>query len=520
MITSKSVFMKPSVTDFTPAGKRIVQWKFPIVVSFPKRLLYIAPETEMTFGATGKLRRSQRMKSFKKILTTLSLSFLTFVGCLAAFGQSTTVTKIAAGHPHSIFLKSDGSLWGMGANYYGQLGDGSTNDSIWPRQIISSNVVAIAAGDLHSLFIKSDGSLWTMGWNAYGQLGDGSTTNHHSPVRIVSSNVTTVVAGGFHSLFLKSDGSLWAMGWNASGQLGDGTVGDRNIPVQIISSNVVAIAAGWEHSLFVKSDGSLWAMGMNYAGQLGNGTPSPYINTPEQIISSGVSAICGGEAHSLLIKSNGSLWAMGANNRGQLGNGTTTPTFRPEQIVPSNVVAIAVGVDHSLFLKTDGSLWGMGRRGEGELGDGMPPPYYTNRPEQVVSGDVIAIAAGFGSDSLFIKSDGSLWGMGLNWTGELGIGQTGATAVRFHPVPIVPDPPNPVIVDWHFSGTDLILQATNGVAGCTYYLLMSASAALPLSQWVLAGTSAPVSNGVFTLTATNAFAPNAPQRFYSLQVLR
>ena len=43
---------------------------------------------------------------------------------------------------------------------------------------MSSDVTAIAAGDSHSLFLKSDGSLWAMGDNGSGELGDGTTTNH------------------------------------------------------------------------------------------------------------------------------------------------------------------------------------------------------------------------------------------------------------------------------------------------------------------------------------------------------
>jgi len=40
---------------------------------------------------------------------------------------------------------------------------------------VARNVTAIAAGGYHSLFLKSDGSLWAMGRNREGQLGDGTT---------------------------------------------------------------------------------------------------------------------------------------------------------------------------------------------------------------------------------------------------------------------------------------------------------------------------------------------------------
>ncbi len=78
----------------------------------------------------------------------------------------------------------------MGNNLYGELGD------------------AIAAGEDHSLFLKSDGSLWAMGDNEFGQLGDGTLNSTNRPERIVASGVTAIAAGAYHSLFLKSDGSL------------------------------------------------------------------------------------------------------------------------------------------------------------------------------------------------------------------------------------------------------------------------------------------------------------------------
>jgi alpha-tubulin suppressor-like RCC1 family protein len=203
---------------------------------------------------------------------------------------------------------------------------------------VSSGVKAIAAGAAYSLFLKTDGSLWGMGYNGYGQLGDGTYGTYpkdatNRPEQILTSGVTAMAAGYGHSLFLKSDGSLWAMGDNEYGQLGDGTGNfNTNRPEQILAGGVMAIAAGASHSLFLKSDGSLWAMGDNEYGQLGDGT---YNNTnrPERIVASGVTAIAAGQYHSLFLKGDGSLWDMGYNCDGALGDGTYNNTNRPEQIL-------------------------------------------------------------------------------------------------------------------------------------------------------------------------------------------
>ena len=173
----------------------------------------------------------------------------------------------------------------MGNNDYGQLGDATYNSTNRPKQIVASNVTAIAAGYYHSLFLKSDGSLWAMGRNDNGQLGDGTTNNTNIPEQIVASNVTAVAGGFWHSLFLKSDGSLWAMGDDGYGQLGTGHYGPATYrPEQSVASGVTSVAAGGWHSLFAKTDGSLWGVGFNGYGQLGDPTGTYTTNYPEQIV--------------------------------------------------------------------------------------------------------------------------------------------------------------------------------------------------------------------------------------------
>jgi alpha-tubulin suppressor-like RCC1 family protein len=422
----------------------------------------------------------------------------------AAASGGQTVTKIAAGTSHSLFLKSDSSFWAMGDNTYGQLGDGTYNPTNRPEQILATNITAIAAGYEHSLFLKSDTSLWAVGDNNYyGQLGDGTYTTTNRPQQIVATNVTAIAGGFGHSLFLQSDGSLWAMGWNNDGQLGDGTYNTTNRPEQIVSSNVTAIACGYTHSLFLKKDGSLWGMGYNYYGQLGEGTYQNWTNQPELIVSNNVTAIAAGGFHSLFIKSDTSLWAMGWNEYGELGDGTSDngyyETNRPEQIVATNVTAIAAGAYHSLFIKSDGSLWAMGYNPDGELGDGTINNKFS--PEPIVSNNVTAIAAGsYGYHSLFLKTDGSLWGMGNNNDGQLGDGTTTSTN---RPELIVAGPIQLSIQ--LLSGGNVRLSCV-GLVGTDYALDRSFS--LSPANWVPQVTNPAGAGGVLVLTNTPNPATN------------
>ena len=83
------------------------------------------------------------------------------------------------------------------------------------------------------------------------------------------------------------------------------------------------------------------------------------------------------------------------------------------------VTQVSAGKYHTLFLKSDGGLWVMGWNVSGQLGDGTLNQ--TNQPEQIISSNVATIVAGE-LHSLFLKTDGGLWGMGANGSGELGLG--------------------------------------------------------------------------------------------------
>lgn len=137
---------------------------------------------------------------------------------------------------YSAAIKTDGTLWLWGFNNYGQLGDNSIASSSSPVQTVAggTNWKAVSLGSVHSIALKTDGSLWTWGQNFYGQLGDNTTTYKSSPVQTVAGglNWKSVSGGGYLSGAIKKDGSLWTWGLNTSGQLADNTTVNKSSPVQ------------------------------------------------------------------------------------------------------------------------------------------------------------------------------------------------------------------------------------------------------------------------------------------------
>jgi alpha-tubulin suppressor-like RCC1 family protein len=344
--------------------------------------------------------------------------FVKFVGSGASelFNLSTihftAISSIAAGDVATFFLTSDSTLWALGSNEFGQLGDGTTIDRLSPVRVMTG-VKAMSSGGSHSLFLKTDGTLWACGDNYYGQLGDGTTIERHAPVQVMS-DVKTMRAGELFSLMLKTDGSLWACGDNEAGMLGDGTTENHSLPEQIMSDvKTLATGQSW-HNLVVKTDGTLWTFGYNATGQVGDGTLNNCF-TPIQIMSD-VSCAAGGWDHSLIVKTDGTLWACGFNADGALGDNTDVDKLTPVEIM-TGVKDVTAGNNYSLVLKADSTVWGFGANDGGQLGTGDTDNRYV--PTKVLSG-VLSIDVGQ-CHSIMLKSDRTLWGCGVSVAGELGV---------------------------------------------------------------------------------------------------
>ncbi len=315
------------------------------------------------------------------------------------FSNMTNAVAIVSGQTHRTILRSDGTVWGWGANSKGQLGTGNFNSFPidQPQQAIGvSNIVAISASPQHVMALSSDGVVWTWGNNERGELGIGTfLAAQCTPMKIPQLyDIIAISAGGWgegldygaHCLALARDGTIWAWGASHNGESGNmaGSISGLQWTPNLVSTltNAISVASGYGHSVALKNDGTVWAWGAGIA--LGRGA-SPDSTVPLQVTNlSNVVSIAAGSGHSLALKGDGTIWAWGVNDNGQIGNGSITNVTSPVQVAGlTNVFGIKAGEDYSFAIQREtGSIWAWGQNSNGTLGDGTsiirtaPVPVY------------------------------------------------------------------------------------------------------------------------------------------------
>ncbi len=350
---------------------------------------------------------------------------------LAQVGTDTDWLKVDNSHTystsaHTLFLKTNGTIWSVGRNNFGQLGDGTIVLQNTPVQVgVDTDWKDVVAGYGTSFGLKTDNSLYAWGRNNHAQFGNGKNESKLQPIVNHSNWKLAITSSGYqngHTLAIKDNGTLWGWGQNNDSQLGNGLSYVHSLlPIQVGNDSIWSnVTGGFHFSIGVKTNGTLWGWGRNGRSQLG--IPGSFGHDfPTQIgVDSNWLMVAAGSEFVLGLKSNGTLWAWGYNYDGQIGNGTTTTATAPTQIgTDSNWTFITAGDHHSMALKSDSTLWTWGDDGDGQLGRSG------NRylPTQVGTDKWITIGAG-GFHSLGVKSDSTLWAWGENLYAQVGNGGT------------------------------------------------------------------------------------------------
>lgn len=111
------------------------------------------------------------------------------------------IQHIGCGPSNSVAVTDGGEVFSWGYNGNGQLGVGNNVNQTNPCRLVAlQNVVItqIACGYAHTLALADDGSLYGWGANSYGQLGCGNKANAVSPLKVACDIGRVVLVASSH----------------------------------------------------------------------------------------------------------------------------------------------------------------------------------------------------------------------------------------------------------------------------------------------------------------------------------
>jgi len=226
----------------------------------------------------------------------------------------TNVAELAVSTSHTCALIEGGDVYCFGSNYFGELGDGTTNNAKTPVKASSiSGARQITTGAEVSCAVLANGSVSCWGLNDMGQLGQGDSDKliHPMPVTVpglglpAASVSASSISGSVCALLESGTTRCW----------GEKLAGDTG------SSGGAALSVGWNHACTLDGTGAVSCFGANTKGQLGNGSTAP-ATAPANVsgVAGAISVATGGNSSCGVFK-DGSFACWGEDTRGQLGNG-------------------------------------------------------------------------------------------------------------------------------------------------------------------------------------------------------
>jgi alpha-tubulin suppressor-like RCC1 family protein len=292
---------------------------------------------------------------------------------------STDWTRVSAGKDYACGVKTNGKLFCWGYNHYGQLGNDSTEESyvLVQENTAATDWASVSAGRDHTCAVKTNGTLFCWGNNYYGQLGNDSTEESRVPVQesAAATDWVNVSVGGGHTCAVKTNGTLFCWGENFYGILGNNSTDHSPVPVQesTATTDWANVSASDSYTCAIKTNGKIYCWGRNYFGGLGNNpTADSPVPVQESTAATDWANVSAGGGHTCAVKTNGTLSCWGNNESGQLGNNSFHSRGEPvqESTAVKDWANVSAGYYHTCAVKTNGTLfcWGGGHTEVGMTG--------------------------------------------------------------------------------------------------------------------------------------------------------
>lgn len=291
-----------------------------------------------------------------------------------------SATQVSVSGGDACAVVSGGKIYCWGSALWGELGNESESPGRNPAPVeakTTHEATQVSAGDNYTCAVLFSGHVECWGYNAQGELGDGSTSNSLSGVTVTGLSGVTDLASGEdadatgHTCAV-SGGAVYCWGDNREGQLGDGTVKDSDTPVKVPGiTNAVSVTTGDETTCALLATGGIECWGYNAGGMLGDGT-TENSTTPVNVqgitdatgVSAGVGVTCASLATHVA-----ECWGFGV--AGALGNGTQTSSDVPVQVSGlTDVSSVTSGYSMGCALRLGGGVDCWGGDVYGQLGNG------------------------------------------------------------------------------------------------------------------------------------------------------
>ena len=336
------------------------------------------------------------------------------------------------------YIITDTGLYAWGANFYGQVGNGTTDDVLTPHKVqgIEGNIKQVIAYG-SNVYIITDTGLYAWGSNRNGQVGNGTTDDVLTPHKVegIDGNIKEFIIDD-STVYVLTDTGLYAWGNNSYGQVGNGTSGNNVLtPHKAVDGNIKEFKIIGYTYYAITEDG-LYIWGDNWNGQVGNGTSGNDVLTPHKVagIEGNIKEIIR-KTNTVYVLTDTGLYAWGYNYYGQVGNGTSgNNVLTPHKVqgIEGNIKEIVYN-NRTVYVLTDTGLYAWGDNWDGQVGNGTSGgKVLTPHKVEGIDGNIKDVIAN--NDTVYILTDTGLYAWGDNLYGQVGNGTSGGKVLTPHTV--------------------------------------------------------------------------------------